>query len=182
MTAVQNCGLFFCAFMQLKYICVKMRKNTSERMWRLEQKRLCTADGHQNKKFAHFQGLLFCFSYRRGDMQRRSDAYRPLRKCCGIFRGRRIHVDKRYSRVFKRAFHGHRALSEIGAYSGSGNACADNRICERGRLPLEFKSEGSILGTGVKLFSIAGPVIVYGTAASVVYGIIYYIVKLVCGV
>lgn len=47
---------------------------------------------------------------------------------------------------------------------------------------LEFKSEGSILGTGVKLFSIAGPVIVYGTAASVVYGIIYYIVKLVCDV
>ena len=46
---------------------------------------------------------------------------------------------------------------------------------------LEFKSEGSILGTGVKLFSIAGPVIVYGTAASVVFGIIYYIAKTVFG-
>ena len=48
--------------------------------------------------------------------------------------------------------------------------------------PILTQAEGSILGTGVKLFSIAGPVIVYGTAASVVYGIIYYIVKLVCGV
>lgn len=47
---------------------------------------------------------------------------------------------------------------------------------------LEFKAEGSILGTGVKLFSIAGPVIVYGTAASVVYGIIYFIARSVCGV
>ncbi len=40
---------------------------------------------------------------------------------------------------------------------------------------LEFKSEGFILGTAVKMFTIAGPVIAYGTAASVVYGIVYYI-------
>ena len=37
---------------------------------------------------------------------------------------------------------------------------------------LEFKSEGFILGTAVKMFTIAGPVITYGLAASVVYGII----------
>jgi stage V sporulation protein AC len=42
---------------------------------------------------------------------------------------------------------------------------------------IEFKTEGFILGTGPKLFTIAGPVIVYGTIASVVYGIIYYIIK-----
>lgn len=35
---------------------------------------------------------------------------------------------------------------------------------------LEFKSEGFILGTGAKMFVIAGPVIVYGVAASVIYG------------
>ena len=46
---------------------------------------------------------------------------------------------------------------------------------------LEFKSEGFILGLGAKLFIIAGPVIVYGISASVIYGIIYYILK-VCGV
>ena len=37
---------------------------------------------------------------------------------------------------------------------------------------LEFKSEGLILGLGAKLFIISGPVIVYGLAASWVYGII----------
>ena len=40
---------------------------------------------------------------------------------------------------------------------------------------LEFKTEGMILGTGAKMFSIAGPVIVYGVSASVVYGIILYL-------
>lgn len=36
---------------------------------------------------------------------------------------------------------------------------------------LEFKSEGLILGLGAKMFTIAGPVIVYGTLAGVIYGI-----------
>ncbi|MBQ5319732.1 MAG: stage V sporulation protein AC [Oscillospiraceae bacterium] len=40
---------------------------------------------------------------------------------------------------------------------------------------LEFKAEGFILGVGAKIFAIAGPVILYGTAASVVYGLIYYL-------
>lgn len=43
---------------------------------------------------------------------------------------------------------------------------------------IEFKSEGFILGVGAKIFSIAGPVIVYGTLASVVYGAIYWITTL----
>ena len=37
---------------------------------------------------------------------------------------------------------------------------------------LEFKTEGFITGTAVKMFSIAGPVIVFGVSASVVYGLI----------
>ncbi len=41
---------------------------------------------------------------------------------------------------------------------------------------IEFKTEGFILGVGAKMFTIAGPVIVYGLAASVVYGCIYYLV------
>ncbi len=40
---------------------------------------------------------------------------------------------------------------------------------------LEFQHEGYILGTAAQMFSIAGPVIVYSTAASVVYGLIYYL-------
>ena len=43
---------------------------------------------------------------------------------------------------------------------------------------IEFKKEGFILGVGAKMFTIAGPVIVYGTVASVVYGIIYWITTL----
>ena len=36
-------------------------------------------------------------------------------------------------------------------------------------------AEGFILGVGAKMFTIAGPVIVYGLAASVVYGLIYWL-------
>lgn len=43
---------------------------------------------------------------------------------------------------------------------------------------LEFKSEGFITGTAVKLFTIAGPVLVFGISASVIYGIIFWIVGL----
>lgn len=43
---------------------------------------------------------------------------------------------------------------------------------------IEFKSEGFVLGVGANMFKIAGPVIVYGTIASVVYGIIYWITTL----
>ena len=39
---------------------------------------------------------------------------------------------------------------------------------------LEFKSEGMVLGVGAKMFIIAGPVIVYGVVASVIYGVILY--------
>lgn len=37
---------------------------------------------------------------------------------------------------------------------------------------IEFRSEGLILGLGAKTFAIAGPVIVYGTACSILYGLI----------
>ena len=40
---------------------------------------------------------------------------------------------------------------------------------------VEFKTEGMILGTAAKMFTIAGPVIVYGVSASVVYGLIYWV-------
>ena len=40
---------------------------------------------------------------------------------------------------------------------------------------VEFKSEGLVLGLAAKMFVIAGPVIVYGTSASIVYGLIIYL-------
>ena len=46
---------------------------------------------------------------------------------------------------------------------------------------VEFKTEGFVLGVGAKMFTIAGPVLVYGTAASVVYGFIYWLWKIAAG-
>ena len=43
---------------------------------------------------------------------------------------------------------------------------------------LEAKTEGMVLGVGAKIFTIAGPVILYGTLASFVAGIVYWIISL----
>lgn len=54
--------------------------------------------------------------------------------------------------------------------TGFANAVASSAI--------DAKSEGFILGVGAKIFQIAGPVILYGVSASVVYGILYWIASL----
>ena len=43
---------------------------------------------------------------------------------------------------------------------------------------VEFKTEGFVMGVGAKMFTIAGPVIVYGVSASMVYGLIYWIYQM----
>lgn len=43
---------------------------------------------------------------------------------------------------------------------------------------LEYKSEGFVLGLGAKMFTIAGPVLVFGIAASIVYGLVLWIFRL----
>ena len=69
-------------------------------------------------------------------------------------------------------------FDELARYCGAGtlvpitgfaNAVASSAI--------DAKSEGYILGVGAKIFQIAGPVILYGVSASVLYGIIYWIVN-----
>lgn len=42
---------------------------------------------------------------------------------------------------------------------------------------IEFKTEGRVLGTGAKMFTIAGPVIVYGTMAAAIYGGVLWLVQ-----
>lgn len=42
---------------------------------------------------------------------------------------------------------------------------------------IEFKTEGHVLGIGVKMFTVAGPVILFGTFASVIYGLVYWILN-----
>ena len=43
---------------------------------------------------------------------------------------------------------------------------------------MDSHSEGLILGVGAKIFTVAGPVLLYGTLAGTVYGVIYWIIKL----
>ena len=43
---------------------------------------------------------------------------------------------------------------------------------------MEFKSEGMVLGLAVKMFTVAGPVLVYGITSSIIAGIVYYIMGL----
>ena len=62
---------------------------------------------------------------------------------------------------------------KLGRFAGAGTLVPITGFANAVVSPaLEFKTEGFILGTAVKMFTIAGPVITYGLAASVVYGII----------
>lgn len=40
---------------------------------------------------------------------------------------------------------------------------------------IDARSEGFVLGVGAKIFTVAGPVLLYGTVAGVIYGVIYYV-------
>ncbi len=43
---------------------------------------------------------------------------------------------------------------------------------------IEFKREGYILGLAAKMFTVAGPVLVYGISSSIILGIIYYLIQI----
>ena len=64
----------------------------------------------------------------------------------------------------------HAGAGTIVPITGFANAVASPAI--------EFKSEGMVLGLAVKMFTVAGPVIVYGITSGVVAGIIYYVMSL----
>ena len=70
----------------------------------------------------------------------------------------------------------------IAKYAGAGTLVPITGFANAISAPaVEFKTEGFILGVGAKMFTIAGPVIVYGVSASVVYGLIYWIMTLFKG-
>ena len=67
----------------------------------------------------------------------------------------------------------------IAKYAGAGTLVPITGFANAIAAPaIEFKTEGFVLGVGAKMFTIAGPVIVYGISASVVYGVIYWIITL----
>lgn len=70
-------------------------------------------------------------------------------------------------------------FEKIAKYAGAGTLVPITGFSNSVVSPaVEFKSEGFILGVGAKMFTIAGPVILYGTVASVIYGVIYWVMKM----
>ena len=69
---------------------------------------------------------------------------------------------------------------DIAKYGGAGTLVPITGFANAVAAPaVEFQTEGRILGTAAKIFTIAGPVIVYGITAGVVYGLVHWIVSLV---
>ena len=76
-------------------------------------------------------------------------------------------------------FTGLSLYDNLARYAGAGTLVPITGFANSIAAPaVEFKTEGFILGVGAKMFTIAGPVIVYGVSASVVYGLIYWITTL----
>ena len=74
---------------------------------------------------------------------------------------------------------GFSVYDDIAKFAGAGTLVPITGFANSVAAPaIEFKTEGFILGVGAKMFTIAGPVIVYGVSASVVSGLIYWITTL----
>ena len=70
-------------------------------------------------------------------------------------------------------------FEKIAKFAGAGTLVPITGFANSVAAPaLEFKTEGFVLGTCVKMFTIAGPVLTFGISASVVYGIIYWLTTL----
>ena len=66
----------------------------------------------------------------------------------------------------------------IGKVAGAGSVVPITGFANSIASPaIEFKSEGLILGLGAKMFTVAGPVLVYGISTSIIVGFIYYLIK-----
>lgn len=71
---------------------------------------------------------------------------------------------------------GFAVYDDIAKFAGAGTLVPITGFANSVVAPaVEFKTEGVILGTCAKMFTIAGPVIVYGISASMIYGLIYWI-------
>ena len=66
---------------------------------------------------------------------------------------------------------------DVAKHAGAGTLVPITGFANAAAAPaVEFKTEGWVTGLAVKMFTIAGPVIVYGTLASSLYGLIYWII------
>ncbi len=68
--------------------------------------------------------------------------------------------------------------NKIGRYGGAGTLVPITGFANAVSSPaIDFKAEGIVTGMAAKMFLVAGPVIVFGTAASVVYGVVLWVVE-----
>ena len=68
---------------------------------------------------------------------------------------------------------------KIAAYAGAGTVVPITGFSNAIVAPaIEFKKEGFVFGVAAKMFTIAGPVLVYGIGSSVIVGIVYYIITI----
>ena len=69
-------------------------------------------------------------------------------------------------------------FNKIGKFAGAGSLIPITGFANSIVSPaMEYKSEGYVMGVGAKMFTVAGPVLVYGISSSIVVGIIYFIFK-----
>jgi stage V sporulation protein AC len=68
--------------------------------------------------------------------------------------------------------------AKLGSWAGAGSIVPITGFANSVAAPaIEHKKEGLVLGVGAKMFIVAGPVILFGTLASVLVGIIYFFVR-----
>ena len=69
-------------------------------------------------------------------------------------------------------------FNKIGKFAGAGSLIPITGFANSIVSPaMEYKSEGYVMGVGAKMFTVAGPVLVYGISSSIVVGIIYFIFR-----
>ena len=74
------------------------------------------------------------------------------------------------------------AFDRIAKYAGGGTLVPITGFANAVASPaIDARAEGLILGVGAKIFTVAGPVLLYGTLAGVLYGAVYWVVRFVTG-
>ncbi len=69
--------------------------------------------------------------------------------------------------------------NKIAKYAGAGTLVPITGFANAIVSPaIEFKREGFVLGVAAKMFTIAGPVLVYGITSSAIYGLVYWFLKI----
>ena len=67
-------------------------------------------------------------------------------------------------------------FNKIGKFAGAGSLVPITGFANSIVAPaMEYKSEGYIMGVGAKMFTVAGPVLVYGISTSIIVGIVYFL-------